>query len=503
MTRNAARRLRRLRLGILIGTLACFVALFLLVRKPVLPLWASRGVFFGLDPLIFLEHLATTRTILVYGLVSLIPLALTLVFGRFFCGWICPFGAIHEFISWVSRKRWSKHSGPDRPRLRFKYFVLTVVLVAAVAGTALAGWLDPFALLTRSAAAVIDPALASVFSRLAGVPRLSVQPGMLGLIFLTVVALNTWKRRFFCNALCPLGALYGLAARFSLMRFETATDCQGCHLCSFRCSYDGNPGKDYLKSECVVCMACVDDCPRGNVQVKFRWPKKALTPTLDLNRRQLLGSATLGLAIAALPKVALEAHPQTQAGHGFLRPPGAIEERSFLAACVRCNQCVEACPTNFIQPAEQGAGLGMIWTPVLNAKAGYCQWECDRCMQACPTGALQLLTLQAKQAFKVGTAVIDRSRCFTYSDGFNCTVCVEKCPVPSKPLRFRLVEVQDFRGVRTRVQQVYVSPDLCTGCGICEHFCPRGGAPGITITCEDEDRQAVTIANAREWQSNR
>jgi len=495
MKASTGRSLRHLRLATLIVTLVCFTALFLLVRRPVLPLWASRGIFFALDPLIFLERLAATRTILVYGLVAMVPLALTLVFGRFFCGWVCPFGAIHEFTSWVSRKRWSPHSGPPWPRLRFKYLVLTIVVVAALAGTTLGGWLDPFALLTRSAATVVDPAIASAFSQLIpqAAGRVSMQPVLIGSIFLLVIALNAWKQRFFCNTLCPLGALYGLPARFSLMRFETATDCQGCRLCSFRCSYDGGPGKDYLKSECVACMACVEDCPRENVQVKFGWPKRALAPGLDLSRRRLLGSATLGVAVAALPKAALETHPQTKAGHGFLRPPGAVAEDSFLASCVRCNQCVEACPTSFIQPAEWEAGWGGIWTPVLNAQAGYCKWECDLCTRACPTGALQPLTLPAKQAFKVGTAAIDRNRCFTYADGFNCTVCVEKCPVPTKPLRFRPVETLDFRGIRVKIQQVYVVPNLCTGCGICEHFCPRSGAPGITIASEDEDRQAVSI----------
>jgi MauM/NapG family ferredoxin protein len=491
MSASTVRFLRRFRIVLLTLSFACFVASFLLLRRPGTPFWLSRGIFFALDPLVLLEHLAANKTILRYTLWSLIPLVLTFVLGRFFCGWICPVGAIHEFISWIFLKPPQTGSGTDRPRFRCKYFVLTFVIVAALTGTTLAGWLDPFSLLTRSSASSLSPMVTTVLSRFRITPRASAQPVLLGSILLVIIGLNAWRRRFFCNSLCPLGALYGLASRFSFLRLETNGDCLQCGMCDSRCFYNGG-GMDYIRSECVTCLACVEDCPTQSVQVKFAWPSRTSTSGLDLERRWLLGSAAIGLALAAFPKAALETHPRTRAGHKFLRPPGAVREDLFLSRCVRCGECVESCPTSFIQPARLEAGLEGIWTPVLDAQAGYCEYDCNRCGNACPTESLARLDLPQKKAFKVGTAVIDKNRCFTYSDGFNCTVCVEKCPVPSKPLRFRPVELQDFRGKHVMIHQVYVVADLCTGCAICQHFCPRGGAPGITITAEDEDRQAVT-----------
>jgi MauM/NapG family ferredoxin protein len=489
MTVAMGRRMRVLRAASLSLALGGFVIQFALLRRPGMPAWFSRGVFFALDPLILLQHLAATHTVLLYALVALIPLALTLVLGRFFCGWVCPFGAIHEFITWIGSKRQKPGSRPDRNLLRIKYLVLTTVIVAALAGTPLGGWLDPFALLTRSTTAAIEPAASSVVRN--GWARVSAQPVLIGAIFLLVILLNIWRRRFFCTTLCPLGALYGLFGRFSLLRFEATSECAECRSCTSRCTYNGGPSKEHIKSECDLCFACVADCPEGYVKVKFGAPTKPAAK-LDLGRRRLLGTAAVGLGVAAFSRASVEARPQSNAGHGFLRPPGAVGEKLFLSRCARCGQCVEACPTNFIQPALLESGFAGLWAPVLNAQTGYCVYECNRCTQACPSGAIEPLTLVRKKAFKVGTATINRSRCLRDVEGANCRVCIEKCPVPGKPLREEAQE-QGIHGHTGTLRQLYLVADLCTGCGICEHFCPVGATPGITVEAENEDREAVTL----------
>jgi ferredoxin len=150
---------------------------------------------------------------------------------------------------------------------------------------------------------------------------------------------------------------------------------------------------------------------------------------------------------------------------------------------------MQACPTHALQPAVFQAGLEGLWTPVLVPASGYCEYECNRCTQVCPTRALARLTLEEKKSFKIGTAVIDRSACYTYADGYNCAVCEEHCPVPEKAIRFREVEVHNFRGRLKKVKQIYVVPDVCIGCGICESVCPRTDAPAIRVGAEEEQRQ--------------
>jgi len=380
-------------------------------------------------------------------------------------------------------------------------------------GTHLVGWLDPFSLLTRSTATSVNPALNYIahqtlkpgagdtgiiakglkpaynFAKkniLTNKQRVSSQPFVIGGILIFLLVMNLYKRRFFCNYLCPLGALYGLVSRVSLFNLKTNSNCISCSACSKNCTYNGSPYNDYMKSECMTCFNCTSDCPKDAIDVRIELPKKANRTPIDIGKRILIGSLVSGVAAAALPKIVIQNRSRL---HGFTRPPGSIKEKEFLAKCIRCGQCMQACPTNFIQPALLEAGPEGIWTPILNAQTGYCEYECNKCTQVCPTKAIELLTLPGKKEFKIGTAVVDRSRCYTYADGYNCAVCEEHCPVPQKAIRFNEVERSNFKGKMVKVKRIYVVPELCIGCGICENVCPRGDAPGILNTAEEEARE--------------
>ncbi len=500
MNSRQGRRLQRLR--ILSQFLFLVLFFYLLVRLAeggaTRPSWA--GFFFYIDPL-FLWLGLLVRPFLRVFLLALVPLLLTLILGRFFCGWVCPFGALHQFFTWLA-PRPPKKAAVERPELRLKYLLLIVLLTASLFSVQLLGWLDPIALLTRSGATVILPGANALLQRaLEAGPeplyalgrrlllfvsqRTSIQAIVIGSIFLVLLLLNLRRRRFFCNTLCPLGALYGLLAKFSLLRLAVNDACVKCNACAGHCTFYGSPYKDYMKSECVLCCNCLADCPTAAIDLRFGLPGRGRRPAIDLGRRRLLGAAGLGLVAAALPLSSPERKARVRS---FLRPPGALAEEDFLAKCLRCGACMQAWPTNALQPAVVQAGLEGLWTPVLVPASCYCEYECHRCTQVCPTRALARLTLEEKKQFKIGTAVIDRSSCYTYADGYNCAVCEEHCPVPEKAIRFREVEVANFRGRLKKVKQIYVVPDLCIGCGICETVCPRTDAPAIRVGAEEEQR---------------
>ena len=470
------------------------------------------GFFFYIDPLFLWVNILAGPFLRIF-LLALIPLALTLVFGRFFCGWVCPFGALNQFFTWLGSRRRLKKIPVSRSSLRWKYLLLIILLVASLFASQLMGWLDPFALLTRSSSVALVPganflaqhAMQSVaqnqgfsgkiikplydFSRrflLTVRQRTFLQATAIGLIFFGLLLLNLKRRRFFCNTLCPLGAVYGLLAKYSLVRLPLNENCRKCGACSNHCTYYGSPFQDYLKSECVLCFNCLKDCPFDAIDLRFQLPGAGKRPALDVGRRRMLAAAGCGLVAAALPQIGVTNKARA---HDFIRPPGALAEREFLKTCVRCGACMQACPTNAIQPAVFQAGLEGIWTPLLVPVNGYCEYECVRCTRVCPTHALTVLTLEEKKQFKIGTAVINRNTCYTYADGYNCAVCEEHCPVPEKAIRFREVELYNFRGKLKKVKQIYVVPDLCIGCGICENVCPRTDAPAIKVGAEEEQRE--------------
>jgi len=472
--------------------------------------------FFYFDPLLLLLNFLATGTIITVFLLSVIPLLLSFVFGRFFCGWVCPMGAVMQFFTWLFRRKDKKKKikeTVDKKLLKLKYVILIMLIIAALFGTHLGGWFDPFSLLTRSAALTVNPAVNHTVSRvlergamdegfvskalnpayqfarkniLTNKQRVYSQAVLIGLIFFALIMLNMYKRRFYCNYLCPLGALYGIVSRFSLFNLKTNKACTSCTACKNDCTYAGSPFKDYMKSECMTCFNCVDDCPADAVDIAFALPRKENRTTIDLGRRRMVGSAAAAVFLAALPRAFVHAKSKI---HKFLRPPGSVKEKDFLGKCVRCGQCMQVCPTNFIQPAFLEAGVEGIWTPVLNAQTGYCEYECNKCTKVCPTNAIETLEIEKKKKFKMGIAVIDKDRCYTYADGYNCAVCEEHCPIPEKAIRFRDVPTWNFKGEQVTVKQIYVVPNLCTGCGICENKCPRIDAPGIIMTAEEEERE--------------
>lgn len=500
MERKRGRLLQRLRILSQCGfTVLFFFLLATLSGSGPVPM-AWSGLFFYFDPLLLWLSLVAGPLLRVF-LLALAPLLLTLLLGRFFCGWVCPLGALHQLFTWLGRRR-PQPPAVRRGELRLKYLLLAGLLAASLFSVQLLGWLDPFSLLTRSAAVAVLPGGGAVLQKalLAGpqplydlgrrlllpvTQRVFLQASAIGAVFLGLLLLNLLRRRFFCNALCPLGALYGALGRFSLLRLAVNDSCRKCNACARRCTYTGGPYQDYLKSECLLCFNCVADCPADSIELRFGLPGAGRRPALDLGRRRLLAAAGIGIAAAALP---LASPPRAARARPFLRPPGALDEEKFLARCVRCGACMQACPTHALQPAIFQAGLEGLWTPALVPAVGYCEYECRRCTQVCPTQAIARLSLAEKKQFKIGTAVVDRSLCYTYADGYNCAVCEEHCPVPEKAIRFRPVEIHNFRGRMRTVNQIYVVPDLCIGCGICENVCPRTDLAAIRVGAEEEQR---------------
>jgi MauM/NapG family ferredoxin protein len=140
----------------------------------------------------------------------------------------------------------------------------------------------------------------------------------------------------------------------------------------------------------------------------------------------------------------------------YFRPPGALPEPAFLAACTRCGYCVEACPVRAIAPAPTGAGLAA-GTPAIDPMVQPCV-ACDGmfCATVCPTGALvPPPTGWAHE--RLGELSLDTERCIAYQ-GHECGVCARVCPIGPEALDL------DEKGRP-------VIGAACVGCGVCTRAC--------------------------------
>src|SRR5688572_11400180 len=109
----------------------------------------------------------------------------------------------------------------------------------------------------------------------------------------------------------------------------------------------------------------------------------------------------------------------------YFRPPGALPEMAFLAACTRCGACETVCPPHAILPVPSSGGLAA-GTPSLDPRSQPCIACADMpCVKACPTGALTLPS-HGWEGYRMAALEFLPERCVTYR-GTPCRVCADAC----------------------------------------------------------------------------
>ncbi len=154
-----------------------------------------------------------------------------------------------------------------------------------------------------------------------------------------------------------------------------------------------------------------------------------------------------------------------------LRPPGAREERDFPGLCIRCGNCIRACPTHIIQADSTEHGISGWLAPVVRFADDYCREDCTRCTEACPSGALTPVAVEDKQRAWIGLARVDMDVCWL-GDDRDCAACRTHCPFDAISFRFD----ED-----TYVLTPEIDPERCPGCGACEVACPTQPVKAIVV----------------------
>jgi polyferredoxin len=495
------------------------------------------------DPFVGAMTLLSTHTVYRGLLWSLGVLALTLVFGRVFCGWICPFGTLHHVFGWIFPSRYGKgskrvDSNKTHVRQRVKYYLLYFFLAAAATGSAIGGLFDPICIAVRAIGLAVIPAAQYVAQAinalvgLTGVRALQVaadggqdflagtvwqekqfyfhQTWLVGSLFIAILFMNRFVPRFWCRVLCPLGAFLGLFARFALFGMEKDhSKCTDCNLCLVDCQGADSPqgGVKWRQDECHMCMNCENSCPEDVIKFRFLPNRKSAIVTPDVGRRTAIATAAAGAALLPVTRVADVI--DTNYDHRVIRPPGSVPEKDFLERCIRCAECMKVCPNNALHPAFFEAGIEGIWTPLLIPRIGYCELSCVLCGDVCPTGAIQKITEEQKMGvgqkpISIGTAFYDQGRCLPWSMSVPCIVCEEFCPTSPKAIWVEEVDVPKREAAASNadaqptlntvhVQRPHVDPSLCIGCGACEKVCPVQDKPAVYVTNVGETRSKTNV----------
>lgn len=187
-------------------------------------------------------------------------------------------------------------------------------------------------------------------------------------------------------------------------------------------------------------------------------------------RRRFLRDAVRGAGgLAGLALLMGLQQKQSQARDGLaLRPPGALADGKFESACIRCGQCVQACPYDTLKLATLVSPLGA-GTPYFVARDIPCEMcEDIPCVVACPSGALDPALTDIDDA-RMGLAVLlDQENCLNWQ-GLRCDVCYRVCPSIDKA-----ITLETSRNERTGKHARFiptVHSSACTGCGMCEKAC--------------------------------
>jgi MauM/NapG family ferredoxin protein len=385
---------------------SCFLLATLLLLP--FPIWIhSSRLFVQASSFITICTILAGGTLWAGSILGLFFAILSLAKKRIFCRYACPVGLLLDTISGVKLPIGIWWK-------RFppigKYIAL-LTIASAILGYPLFLWMDPLAFLNNA------------FSVYKATNGLSVLASLSGIIILFLLALTSGN--FWCSRICPLGATQDL--------LENA----------------GSFCKNFRKKHSIEST------------------EKAAAETAPGSTRRIFIVVAAGLGFSLIANKIGKARSSNDAP---LRPPGAIPEKEFTGLCLRCGNCMRACPSQVIHPDKGQSGVLGFLSPVLLYERDYCKKECNDCTKVCPSGALKRLSLEQKNKHIIGLASVDNSLCLWGVS--ECNACVRACPYEAIKIQWNEEAYESFPGVDSL---------KCNGCGACEAVCPTGELKAIKV----------------------
>ncbi|MCB2313523.1 4Fe-4S binding protein [Clostridium tagluense] len=184
---------------------------------------------------------------------------ITIVLGRFFCGWVCAFGTYNDLLHLLSKNvfkiNFKVNEKVDAVLKYAKYLVLILLVVIVWSmGSKVLETTSPW----------------DAFAQITNFPQV-LSDYTIGFILLVLITIGAFFiERFFCRYLCPLGAVFNIFSRIGILKIKKPTDkCGKCRLCTNNCSMGLSLYKveSIRGGDCINCLKCIEACPRNNTQL--------------------------------------------------------------------------------------------------------------------------------------------------------------------------------------------------------------------------------------------
>lgn len=206
---------------------------------------------------------------------------------------------------------------------------------------------------------------------------------------------------------------------------------------------------------------CQKLCPLGGLQDALTFIRKIIlhkterSSSVDIGRRAAM-SALGGFGLGLLCKKSITATTS------MIRPPASLPESDFFSTCLRCGNCMRACPMDIIRPSFDPRDCAGLLTPFISFSHGYCLPQCSKCGAVCPSGAIGRFSVFDKKSLVMGIARIDVANCLLLR--------FKECD------RCRFYCEYDAVSIRTSDMDFKTWPEIelnrCVGCGACAVVCP-------------------------------
>lgn len=230
-----------------------FIQIFNSMKTVFMLIFHGQGTFAAAMPSLIILVLATV---------------VTAIAGRFFCGWMCAFGSLSDFLYRMPRLNSKKlHKAPSQWDKIFKYFkyVVLAIFITFVWGfqiLAIPAGTNPWDLFGMLVSFGNWPPLSELVS--GWLPA--------AILLIAIMVISIFIERFFCRYICPVGAYFSIISRVrALVVKKPREKCGKCSLCTRKCSMAINLGKmDSVHSgECINCMECTVCCPNNNAHIEI------------------------------------------------------------------------------------------------------------------------------------------------------------------------------------------------------------------------------------------